>query len=336
MERSESGTHVPRGEKPASPADTDQGHRLPRVAVVVLHWNNAQDTSECLDSLRKDHYDDLKVFVVDNGSKVPYSDSGNSSELWIEVIRNNRNLGFPGGMNVGIRRAMSLGADVVVCLNNDTVVEPDFIAQLSAAYRAFPAAGAFAPLELEYGDGGQVVSLGGSTHLLRSTVGFYGASVSEVPDAIAPTEMLCGACLVLSSSTLAAIGGLDESYFFGFEDRAYAIRIMRSGRTIVGVPRARFRHKRAHSTPVRFNSMRAYFETRNWILFARREFPTLACGALALYLTFAYLPYLVCTSIPRRRPSIVTWSLKGILWHINAARLPADDAVVEALAQRSE
>jgi GT2 family glycosyltransferase len=306
--------------------------KLPKIAIVVLHWNHEPDTMECLESLRHSRYENLQIIVVDNASAEAFDRLLQDRFPGLEVIRNPTNLGFPGGMNVGIRRALSDGADIVVCLNNDTVVDVEFMGEIAAAYRARPDAAALAPLELQYFNSATVVSLGGRIGLLRSEIGFYGKPASAIPDEIRTTGMLCGACMVFASATLKELGLFEPEYFFGFEDREYGMRILKSGREILLAPRARFRHKRAHSTGSKFNSMRAYFEVRNWILFARREFPLMTCAVFALYLTLGYLPYVFWSSLSNGGMDKALWSLKGVLWHINRSLLPPDNKIVEMLA----
>ena len=101
---------------------------FPRVSIITVNWNNYSDIAECLESLRKTTYPNFEVIVVDNASvgddvsllKQKYGD-------FIKLILNDRNSGFAGGCNLGIRDALSRGADYVVLLNNDTVVAPDVL-----------------------------------------------------------------------------------------------------------------------------------------------------------------------------------------------------------------
>ena len=99
-----------------------------KVTAVVLSWNGKEDTLACLRSLEGEKVD---VIVVDNASEDGTADAVTGAE----VIRNERNLGYAGGMNVGIQRALERGADFVLLLNNDVEVEPGAIGTLTAADR---------------------------------------------------------------------------------------------------------------------------------------------------------------------------------------------------------
>src|SRR4051794_19937180 len=101
-----------------------------RVAVVVLSWNGRDDTLRCLASLATAGYAPLEVIVVDNGSTDGSAEAVEEAFPEANVIRMGRNAGFSGGVNAGITAALEHGADAVLLLNNDMVVEPGFLAPL--------------------------------------------------------------------------------------------------------------------------------------------------------------------------------------------------------------
>jgi len=103
----------------------------PKVSIIILNWNGLKDTIECLESLKKITYPNYKVIVVDNDSE------GNDADIleerykdYINVIRNKENLGFTGGNNIGIRQAIEDQSEYALLLNNDTIVEPNFLDEL--------------------------------------------------------------------------------------------------------------------------------------------------------------------------------------------------------------
>jgi GT2 family glycosyltransferase len=98
-----------------------------RVAIIVLNWNGIQDTLGCLKSLESQSYTNFRVIVIDNGSK------DNSKELLEDYVLKNKsvklifkpkNLGFAGGVNVGIKWALDHDFDYVALFNNDAVADP--------------------------------------------------------------------------------------------------------------------------------------------------------------------------------------------------------------------
>ena len=118
----------------------------PKVAIVILNWNGLADTLECLDSLQKIVYPNYVVVVIDNGS------NGNDAEIikkkfgdFVFVIEEEKNLGFAGGCNEGIRWALHSGAKYVLLLNNDTVVDPNFLIELVNVAQNDPQIGIVGP-----------------------------------------------------------------------------------------------------------------------------------------------------------------------------------------------
>src|ERR1700742_3640282 len=92
------------------------------VAVVVLNWNGGTDTLRCLRSLRAQE-PDLHLIVVDNGSTDGSVEAVEAEGLADDVIRAGENLGYAGGNNLGLKRALTDGYDVIAVLNNDTYLE---------------------------------------------------------------------------------------------------------------------------------------------------------------------------------------------------------------------
>ena len=126
--------------------------KTPEVAIVILNYNSYEDTLECLESLKKINYQHYRVIVVDNGS------TNRSAEILLEAcrtentefIKSKANLGYAGGNNLGIARAMEEGADYICVLNNDVEVSPDFLNVLVPFMEQNREIGVCCPLICEY------------------------------------------------------------------------------------------------------------------------------------------------------------------------------------------
>ena len=103
------------------------------VFAVILNWNNLPDTTECLESLRRLDTPLDEIIVVDNASTEASARYLREMFPEVTILENQRNLGFAGGNNVGIRYALERGAERVLLLNNDTVVSPSFLQELTRA-----------------------------------------------------------------------------------------------------------------------------------------------------------------------------------------------------------
>lgn len=108
----------------------------PLVATVILNWNGRQDTLECLSSLQAVDYPRHMIIVVDNGSTDGAADAIADQFPEVIVIINATNLGFAEGCNIGIRRALDENASFVYLLNNDTVVDPNFLRPLLSCFES--------------------------------------------------------------------------------------------------------------------------------------------------------------------------------------------------------
>ncbi|WP_373395654.1 glycosyltransferase [Algoriphagus halophilus] len=98
----------------------------PSVAIVLVNWNGFEFTEACLQSLQHLKFPDYKIIVVDNASENQEGSRLKAAYPDIHLIQNEQNLGFTGGNNVGIRKALEDGYSHIMLLNNDTEVESDF------------------------------------------------------------------------------------------------------------------------------------------------------------------------------------------------------------------
>ena len=118
-----------------------------KVSIIILNWNGLDHTVDCLQSLKKITYQNYNIIVVDNGSK------GNDAEIlkrkfgeYVHIIENDKNYGFAGGCNIGIRYALrNSGPDYILLLNNNTTVAPDFLAEMVSVAESNPSFGIAGP-----------------------------------------------------------------------------------------------------------------------------------------------------------------------------------------------
>ena len=242
--------------------------RLPLVHVVILNWNKPEETRRCIASVLAAGYSNQRILVVDNGSDAGMG-PGEGAEY--RLIRNSRNLGFAGGMNVGMRHAMQDGADYVWLLNNDATVLLGALDALVREAEAQPDIGLLSPAILQ-GERldfhGGVWEAGGTVLRTTSDPPEYARWARESPERI----WLVGAALLVRRALVERIGGLDERYFAYWEDNDYAIRASRAGYRSVVVGEARVQHD--FGTSERGTTARPpyyfYFMSRNEIFYLRQ------------------------------------------------------------------
>jgi GT2 family glycosyltransferase len=261
----------------------------PSVWIVVLNWNGKTDTLGCLESLQQLHYTERQVIVVDNGSTDGSLDALRSagSRLAIEIIEAGKNLGYAGGNNLGIRYALERGADFILILNNDTTVDAMLLDELVGAAERHPEAGCFGPWIFYMYEPDRLWFTRSEWDAAASafTAPAKGRVASELPNEITNTEYICGAALFLRAGVARDIGLLDERFFLVYEDSDWCFRARRAGFGCLMVPAARVWHKIGTSFSSEASPLRAYFSTRNKLLWAeknvsRREWWRVLRGAL--------------------------------------------------------
>jgi len=207
----------------------------PVVAVVVVNWNGWPDTLACLRSLAAlEPPGCAHTIVVDNGSADDSVERIAAEFPGVDVVRSADNLGFAGGANLGIRRALKLGVDFVWLLNNDATVEPDTLRALLAEAddrRVGIVGGVLVDPEepdrvLAWG-GGFVGPLGTTTAL---------DGPGRLPDYVEGSSML------VRTALLERVGLFDEAFFFYYEDADLCRRAREAGWRIAVAPSARVAH----------------------------------------------------------------------------------------------
>lgn len=238
---------------------------------VVLSWNGREDTLACLASLdRRD-----AVVVVDNGSTDGTVAAVRERFPHVTVVENGANLGFSGGNNAGIRRALDDGADWVVLLNNDARPAPGTLRAFARAAERHPHAGVLAG-RLLFEDG-RVQWAGQRVDLRTGYSGRpdgYGEPDGDAYRTERPVPRAVGALMAVSRAAIDAVGLLDDDLFAYVEDVDWSLRIRRAGFACVLVPDAVAVHALSASTGGDAGSTHTmYYGARNTVVVCERHLP---------------------------------------------------------------
>jgi len=237
---------------------------------VVLNHREAADTLRCLGALDKVGYRPLTRLVVDN-------DSGPGEVAWMRsagatVVESGGNLGYAGGNNVGIRRALETGAEAVWIVNPDAYVERGSLRRLVKVLRRHPEVGIVGPRILEaesatpkiQSDGGRIVwEVGGRSELIgRGTAPGRGREMRFV-------DFVPGAAMLVRRKVFEDAGLLPEEWFLYFEETDFCVRAAKAGWKVVVETGARAVHRFASPEGLPAETLIYYF-VRNRILFGTR------------------------------------------------------------------
>jgi len=235
---------------------------MPKVYIIILNWNGMKDTIECLDSVSRLEYSNFEVIVVDNCSSDDSVESIRRKFPQAILFENSKNLGFTGGNNVAMKYAMSVGADYVWLLNNDTVVEPDSLAKLVDEAEQSPEIGLVSPVIYCYDSPEKVQYMGAYAdfaHFTNTNV----VDVKELYDSqIRNNLVLWGTALLIKKNVIETIGYLSEKYFAYLEDSDYSFRALKANYRASVRLDAHILHKGSQSTG-RHSPIQVFLGTRN-------------------------------------------------------------------------
>lgn len=251
---------------------------LPKVAIIMLNWNQYEDTVECLRSVYGMDYPHFMVILLDNGSS---DGSGERIERLfpqVDMLRSEVNLGFDGGNNLGIMRALNRGCDYVFLLNNDTVVDPGMLGELVEAALRDPRIGIAGP-KIYYFDEPDIIWWAGC-RLNISPNGMFsfsqegnGQEDTGQFDEEVDIDGAVGCAALIRRDVIENVGLFDERFFIYHEEHDYALRAISCGYRIVFAPRARLWHKVSRAMGGALSVSQCYLWTRNWLLLMRSHTP---------------------------------------------------------------
>jgi len=259
------------------------------ISVITINYNQSQVTNQLLESLQKVTWPAVEIIVVDNNSHGKDADKINNPYSNVTIVRNNKNLGFAGGNNAGIKIAKG---DYILLLNNDTEVEPGFLEPLVDCFEKHPLAGAVSP-KIRYYYQPDTIQYAGFTKMNPFTLRMNGIGSGEKDrgqhDKTVETEFAHGCAMMVPRSVIKKVGLMPEIYFLYYEEHDWSTAIRRNGYEIYYKPESLVLHK--ESISVQKNSLlKTYFINRNRILYMRRNFSWFQKLVSGCFILFVSVP----------------------------------------------
>ncbi len=243
------------------------------IAIVVLNWRNAAGTVTCLDSLKKVTTPGVVTIVVDNGSGDDSVSVIRRQHPDLTLLETGANLGYAGGNNVGIRYALEHGAEFAGVLNNDAIVDPDFIQPLLIANQQSAGAAITTPMMCETERPDVIWALGADIdwktaesrrlHAGEARAAWQDRDPQRVDFAV-------GTALLASRQVWECVGLIDESFFLYYEETDWCVRARRLGVSILATPASCIWHE-AGASGGRTSPQITYYMTRNALWFLKRN-----------------------------------------------------------------
>ncbi|MBM3205364.1 glycosyltransferase family 2 protein [Candidatus Shapirobacteria bacterium] len=258
---------------------------MTKVAVIILHFHNQQLTDDCLSSVKNLQTDKFRVeTIVVNNNPSEKIDALKKKYLKVIFLKTQKNLGFAGGNNLGLNKALNNKPEFLLILNNDTLLDKNLLKELLKATGKDEEIGILGP-KIYFAPGyefhheqyhpqekGKVIWYAGGLIDWRNLVCSH-RGVDEIDHGQyqipGETDFVSGCAMLIKKEVLKKIGFFDEKYFLYLEDVDFCQRAKKAGFKVAFVPQAKLWHLNAQSSEVG-GELQDYYLTRNRLLFGLR------------------------------------------------------------------
>lgn len=289
----------------------------PLISIVTLNYNAPGVTQQFLESLKRDlTYPNTEVIVVDNASKQDMQESICATYPGLRYIRSEKNLGFAGGNNLGVKQAKG---EYVFIVNNDTEVTPGLLEGLLEVFEQYPDTGLACPKFHYYFQKGTIEYAGyEKVSNLTGRNGMIGCKEKDEGqyDQLSTTYYAHGGAMLVSRKILDEVGMMFEDFFLYYEEFDWSEQIRKKGYHIYYQPKSLIYHKESMSTG-KESPLKTYYLTRNRILFMRRNRALPALLVFFGYFTFFTIPKNTLVYFLKGHFQHLRSFWKGIFWHFN-------------------
>lgn len=284
------------------------------LSIITINYNGVKDTCELIETLPLED-SSLEVIVVDNASQNDEATLIEQRFPQITVIRSDRNLGFAGGNNLGIKASHG---KYLFFVNNDTVFKAFNVKPLIDRLESSEKAGMVCP-KIRFAWDDNPIQFAGYTPLSPITmrnrsIGFGKADHGQY-DIAHTTPYAHGAAMMVKREVIEKAGFMPDCYFLYYEELDWSMMIRRAGYDIWYEPSCTIYHKESQATGQN-SPLKTYYITRNRLLFNQRN------RRLPLrLLTTLYLIGIVATKdilkyYIQHRPDLASATMKGVLHYL--------------------
>jgi GT2 family glycosyltransferase len=246
-----------------------------KTAVLILHFGEAALTNDCLSSVHSAGLDDGldRIFIIDNSDRQDFWPEKELMGGSVEILKSGKNLGYAGGMNLGIRLCLKRGFEFIFLLNNDTVVTGGCISKLKEFLKSQDSAGIVSPLILYNQNRQKIWSTGSTFYPFRGKTKdpFHNKPLVDLPGQM-KVDTVPGCAMMVKSQVFKDIGLFDQSYFAYFEDVDLCYRAGMYGYDVFFISGASIYHcvssASKYARSIRLSS--DFFMIRNRITFMRK------------------------------------------------------------------
>ncbi len=284
----------------------------PLVSVITVNYNGLKDTCEMLDSIIRYVPFSYELIVVDNASKEDEASKIKQNYPDVICIRSEKNLGFAGGNNLGLKKAKG---KYLLLLNNDTFITDNSITHLLERLESDPSIGGVSP-KIKFAFSPDIIQFAGCTPLSPVTLRNKQTGIGQVDrgqfDSASPTPFLHGAAMMIKKEVIREVGLMPEIYFLYYEELDWCTRMKQSGYTLYYEPRSFVYHKESQSTGAN-SPLKVFYMTRNRMLYAARNLKGITKPVAIIYQSAVALAKNSLQNLIRGRTDLVIAQIKGVI-----------------------
>lgn len=290
---------------------------MKRVSVITVNFNHSHVTEELLISIEKENkYPDIEIIVVDNGSKLDPVPKWKERYPHVIFIRSEKNLGFAGGNNIGIKAAKG---DYLFFVNNDTEFTEGLIDKLADTLDKNENVAVVSP-KIKYFDQPEMLQYVGYTEMNYFTarnkqLGQFEKDNGQYDNIVTETGFAHGAAMMVKREAIDKAGMMAENFFLYYEEMDWCDHIKHAGYKIWVNTSALIFHKESVSVGKK-SALKEYFMNRNRILFIRRNAPFFKRWIFYFYFVLVVAPRNIIAYIKSEDANFITMLLKAIWWNI--------------------
>jgi GT2 family glycosyltransferase len=287
---------------------------MKKVSIITVNFNQPKVTEELLQSIQITT-GAIEIIVIDNGSRADIPTTWQSKYPSVKFIRSEKNLGFAGGNNLGIKAATG---DYLFLVNNDTEFTPDLVEKLVEVMDANPAIGMISPKINYYSDKG-IIQYAGYTQMNYYTcrnvcIGLHEKDTGQYDHISALTAYCHGAAMMVRKEAIEKAGLMNENFFLYYEEMDWAEHIKRAGYQAWVCTDALIYHKESISVGKK-SKLKEYFMNRNRILFIRRNAPFFNKIIFFVYFNLLVAPRNIITYLKAKNFNFIPILFNAIWWN---------------------
>ena len=222
-----------------------------KIAIILINYNGMNDTLDCIESIMKSTYDNFLIYVVNNGSKDNCTILKEFDK--VKLINLERNVGFGVANNIAAQRAINDGMDIIMCLNNDTIISNNTLEIMKKNL-----------------DNKSIVTCSIYYYSNPDKLWYGGGEISNYKGTFKHKEyvnnrnvtFVSGCCFMMTKSCFEKIGLFSKEYFMYYEDADFSIKAILNNITIKYITDTRIWHKVGMSIKNQIGA-KDYYLTRN-------------------------------------------------------------------------